>query len=265
MLIAVNWLALVMGTWFTEEILAGRGVSQWYALSYGLFGGLMMAVRLDLTEPLAYALAQAAVLAYERGRRRGSAGLLALAALSKETTLVVAAGFLLSLVLSRRWRDLIEWTVIVGAPFAALQVFLRAWLGEWGVGSGGAMATPFEWIPYQGLWSLPAPNARVLALFVVIISMALLPALAALIVALRDVIRRDVHPLVCILLVNALVIPFTPQSTMREPLGMLRFIVGLVAAVITWGAYRKSRRALNYSLLWITTLVLAINESQLPA
>ena len=82
--------------------------------------------------------------------------------------------------------------------------------------------------------------------------------------ALRDLARRDVHPFVCILLVNALVIPFTPQSTLREPLGMLRFIVGLVAAVIAWGAYRPSRRALNYSLLWIATLALAINESQLP-
>jgi hypothetical protein len=69
---------------------------------------------------------------------------------------------------------------------------------------------------------------------------------------------------VCTLLVNALVIPFTPQSTLREPLGMLRFIVGLVAAVILWGAYRKSRRALNYSLLWIATLVFAVNESKLP-
>ena len=72
-LIAVNWLALVAGTWITEEILAGRGVSCWYALSYGLFAGLLMAVRLDLTEPLALALAQAAILSYERGRWRGAA------------------------------------------------------------------------------------------------------------------------------------------------------------------------------------------------
>jgi len=264
-LIAVNWLALVAGTWFTEEILAGRGASRWYALSYGLFGGLMMAVRLDLTEPLAYALAQAAVLSYERKQMRGAAGLLALAALTKETTLLIAAGFLLSLALSRRWRDLIEWAVIVGAPFIALQVLLRVWLGEWGVGSGGAMATPFEWIPYRGLWSLAAINARAFALIALIVApIALLPGLAALVAALRDLARRDVHLFVCILLVNALVIPFTPQSTLREPLGMLRFIVGLVAAVIAWGAYRPSRRALNYSLLWIATLALAINESQLP-
>ncbi len=265
-LIAVNWLALVVGTRLTEDILTGRGVNRWYALSYGLFGGLMMAVRLDLTEPLAYTLAQAALLSYERGRVRGAAGWLALAALTKETTLLVAAGFLLSFALSRRWRDLVQWAVIVGAPFAALQVFLRVWLGAWGVGSGGAMGTPFEWIPYRGLWSLAAINVRAFALIALIVTpMALLPALAALIAALRDVTRRDVHPLVCILLTNALIIPFTPQSTLREPLGMLRFIVGLVAAVLAWGAYRKSRRALNYSLLWIATLALAANESQLPA
>jgi len=266
MLIAVNGLALVAGTRFTEDILTGRGTNRWYALSYGLFGGLMMAVRLDLTEPLAYALAQAAVLSYERGRTRGAAGLLALAALTKETTLLVAAGFLLSFALSRRWRDWIEWAVIVGAPFAALQVFLKVGLGAWGVGSGGAMGTPFEWIPYRGLWSLAAINVRAFALIALIVTpMALLPALAALVAALRDVARRDVHPLVCVLLVNALVIPFTPQSTLREPLGMLRLIVGLVAAVLAWGAYRRSRRALNYSLLWIATLAFAVNESQLPA
>jgi len=265
-LIAVNWLALMVGTRFTEDILTGRGASRWYALGYGLFGGLMMAVRLDLTEPLAYALAQAAVLTYERGRRRGAVGLLALAALAKETTLLVAAGFLLSFALSRRWRDLIEWAVLVGAPFTAWQVILRVWLGAWGIGSGGALATPFEVIPYRGLASLAAVNTRAFALIALImIPMALLPGLAALIAVLRDLARRDVHPLVCSLLMNALVIPFTPQSTLREPLGMMRFIIGLVAAVILWGAYRKSRRALNYSLLWIATLVLAINESQLPA
>ena len=265
-LIAVNWLALIAGTWLTEEILAGRGASRWYALSYGLFAGLLMAVRLDLTEPLAYALAQAAVLSYERGRLRSAAVLLALAALTKETTLLVAAGFLLSLALSRRWRDLIEWAVISGAPFAVWQVVLRVWLGAWGIGSGGALATPFEVIPYRGLWSLAFINARAFALIALImIPMALLPGLASLVAALRDLVRRDAHPLVCILLMNALVIPFTPQSTLREPLGMLRFIVGLAAAVIVWGAYRKSSRALNYSLLWIAALALAVNESQLPA
>ncbi len=265
-LIAVNWLALVAGTFFTEEILACRGMSRWYALGYGLFGGLMAAVRLDLTEPLAIMLVQAALLSYERGRTRGVAGLLALAALAKETTLLAAAGFLMSFALSRRWRAMIEWAVIVGMPFAILQLILRWWLGSWGVSSGGAMATGFEWIPYRGLTSLWAINGRAFVLIaLIVVPTALVPALAALVAAVRDLARGDTHPFVCVLLINALVIPFTPQSTMREPLGMLRFIVGLVAAVIVWGAFRRSRRALNYQLFWIATLALLANESQLPA
>lgn len=108
-------------------------------------------------------------------------------------------------------------------------------------------------------------NVRAFALVGLIVApRALLPGLAGLVAALRDLARRDVHPLVCVLLINALVIPFTPQSTMREPLGLLRVIVGLVVAVITWCVYRQSRRALNYALLWSATLVVAFNESQLP-
>jgi hypothetical protein len=217
---------------------------------------------------LAFALAQAGILAYEREPRRlrGAACLFALAALTKETTLLMAAGFLLSFALSRRWRDFFEWAVIIGAPFVALQVLLRIWQGSWGVGSGGALATSFEWIPYRGLWSLAAIDRLGFTLIALAVApMALIPALAALVAVLRDLARGDVHPFVCVLLLNALVIPFAPQSTMREPLGMLRFVVGLVAAVLVWGAYRRSGRALNYSLLWIATLALAVNESQLPA
>ena len=151
----------------------------------------------------------------------------------------MAAGFGLSFALSRRWRDLIEWAAIVGAPFAALQVFLRLWLGAWGIRSGGALATPFEVIPYRdcGRW---LRSTRVLRAHRVIMTRwrCSRGCGAGGRAARRG--RRDVHPLVCVLLMNALVIPFTPQSTLREPLGMLRFIVGLVAAVIDVGAYRRS-------------------------
>jgi hypothetical protein len=40
-LIGVNVAALVTGTYFTERLLAARGVSPWYALGYGLYGGLV--------------------------------------------------------------------------------------------------------------------------------------------------------------------------------------------------------------------------------
>jgi hypothetical protein len=62
-----------------------------------------------------------------------------------------------------------------------------------------------------------------------------------------------------------LVVLFTPQSTFREPLGMLRLMVGLVVSTLIYAASRQSRRGLHYALLWIFTLALALNEPGLPA
>jgi len=66
-LIVVNIMALTAGVWLTEEVLRHFGVSRWYALIYGLSAGTLMSVRLNLTEPLAYALAQAGVLLALKG------------------------------------------------------------------------------------------------------------------------------------------------------------------------------------------------------
>ena len=78
-------------------------------------------------------------------------GLLALAALAKETALIAVVGLCLYLVLERRWRQAMGLGLAVGLPFAAWQVVLWAWLGQPGVGAGGAMATSFEWLPFAGL------------------------------------------------------------------------------------------------------------------
>ena len=47
--------------------------------------------------------------------------------------------------------------------------------------------------------------------------------------------------------------PFVPFSTYREPLGILRFIVGLQIAVILYAANRHNVRALRNSTIWIVT------------
>ena len=45
---------------------------------------------------------------------------------------------------------------------------------------------------------------------------------------------------------------------------MTRLAVGLVAATLLYGAWRHSRRVLIFSLFWLATLALLINESALP-
>jgi hypothetical protein len=278
-LIAINVTALAGGTYFTERLLEAYRVSRWYALAYGLYGGLVAGLRLDLTEPLAYGLVQAGLWLWMAREARGKGqearkrfvicdlqfGLFALAALTKETTLVAVAGLLLYLALERRWWEVVRLGLIVGGPFAVWQGVLWAWLGAPGVGAGGAMATSFEVIPFWGLLSVARVDLRVFGVLLTILGpLFVLPAIWALIVSARDLWRGRCHPWVTILLLQAAVLPFLPNSTWREPLAMARLAVGLVAATLLYGALRRSRRTLTFSFFWLATLALLINESALP-
>jgi hypothetical protein len=188
-----------------------------------------------------------------------------MAALTKEMTLAFAAGIGLVYLYRREWRKLIGFGAIVLLPFAIWQIILWQWFGQPGLGSGGALATPFELVPLRGLWSIALLDLRVFVLMAAImLPLAVIPALISLWATGRDALRRIVDVPMAILLLNALLILITPQSTFREPLAMARYCVGLIAAVLVYAASRRSKRALNYSLLWMLTLALALNESQLP-
>jgi hypothetical protein len=280
-LIAVNVVALVGGTYFTERLLEAHHVSRWYALAYGLYGGLVTGLRLDLTEPLAYGLVQAGLWAWAKQEARGKGqgehkrlgfetrdwrlGLFALAALTKETALIAVAGLLLYLVLERRWWEAVRLGLIAGAPFAVWQGVLWVWLGAPGVGAGGALATSFEVIPFWGLLSVVQVDWRVFGILAAVVGpLFVLPAIWALGVSVRDLWRGRRHAWVAVLFSQAAVLPFLPNSTWREPLAMARLGVGLVAATLLYGALRRSRRVLTFSFFWLATLALLINESALP-
>jgi hypothetical protein len=272
----LNLIALGMGTWLTERILVRYRMSHWYAVTYGLYAGQLMSVRLDLNEPLAHALVQAAILAAERSRWSGrhapdGSGLawatlfFALAALAKETTLVYVAGYLLFLFARRHWRRLAGLALGVGTPFLAWQAVLWAWLGSPGIGSGGAGATGWELLPFRGLWSVAEIDLRVLGLLaLVMVPLAVIPSLLSLWAAGRDLWRGRWHPFTTMLLTNALATVFLPQSTFREPLAMLRLTTGLVTSTILYGAARRSKRILNYTLLWLASLVFLTKEGTPP-
>jgi hypothetical protein len=85
-LLAVTAASLGLAVW-----LRAKGLSPWYALLYGTFPGLVFSVARDLTEPVAYAFVVLSLLAFDESRRSRvvlAACLLALAGLTRETTLV---------------------------------------------------------------------------------------------------------------------------------------------------------------------------------
>lgn len=260
-LILLNWGALVVGTWLMERLLEGFGASRWYALGLGLYSGQLLAFRLDLNEPLATALVLAALGHLQRERWLWAGLWLALATLAKETSLVFTAGVLAWLLWSRRARLAGRVAAVALGPAALYQVLLAVWLGRPGLGSGGAGATSFPWLPFGGLWAIAPYGWRVFVLLLaMMLPWAVFPAVAGVVLGVREVWRGKRHWLPWLLLANSVAVAYLPFSTFREPLAMARLTVGLVLTMLCFGAWRGSRRMQNYALLWLATGVLLLKE-----
>jgi hypothetical protein len=254
-LLIVNLISLAAGTALLERLLVERGVSRWYAIGYGLALGTFGAVRLSVPEPLAYALTIGGVALALRDRWLFSAVLFALAGLAKETTLIVAAGAGLHLLYRRQWRDALIFGIVSLLPFIIWQWILFQHFGDYGVGSGGAMATPFEIIPFMGVVRILTEGGPAVfsALMAILLPFVLIPTLWALYRAWRDVRSREINFYTALMFTTALIMLFVPFSTYREPIGILRFIVGLQMAVILYAAHKRNTRVLRNSTLWMLT------------
>lgn len=263
-LLAINLISLAGGTWLLEQLLEQRRASRWYALTYGLTVGIFASVRLSLSEPLAYCLVLGGITLAERERWTWSAVIFALAALAKETTLLFAAGYVLYLLVQRCWRIAALVGTVSVLPFIIWQLILRSYLGTFGIGSGGALATSFELIPFAGVARIltdtpPQSHGGLLIVFgAILIPFVIVPTLWALWRCWGDWRSRKWTAYTWLLLVNAAIMPFVPFSTYREHIGILRFIVGLQIVIILYAAENHQTRALRYSTVWIVTILFAL-------
>lgn len=249
-------LAQAAGTWAVGTLLNDWGVPRRAALAgalaYGLWAGFTLAIRLDLPEPLAYGWVAGALLAQAR-RRPGLACLLyALALFTKEVTaLFLAAQFLADLA-GRRWRPALALVLAAGVPYAIFQGWLWWVFGSPGIASGGAMATPFEIVPYLGFLRIGAYSQfYLLAMSVVFFPTILWPSIWGIWQGIKQWKQGERNVIVLGLLLNALVIAFLPFSTFRETGGLIRFGSGLALAVVLYAGRYRHLRALNYSLFWL--------------
>jgi len=260
-LVFLGILSQIAGTWAIAEFLAGRGINRWYALAYGLFAGFTLAVRLDLPEPMAYALVAGGFLAMESRRNWIAWLLFGLALFAKEVTVIFVIAMVLFALQNRRWNDLVGLSLFAILPFALFQLWLWKVFGQPGLGSGGAMATPFELIPFMGLIRIGLYSPIYLMAMLVVFGPAIvLPALWGLWVGAKKWFSGEADLVVFALLLNSLVIPFLPFSTFRETGGLLRFACGLALSVILTASRYRMWKVLNYSQLWLVLNVFLLKS-----
>ncbi len=267
LLIAINLVGLTGGVWVVEQLLTRRHISRWYALVVGLYAGQLLSIRVNLPEPLALLFILLGMWLFERQQGQGgslwllSAFLFLLAVFTKETMLIFGLAYVIYLLLQKEIKKGFIFGALLIIPFSIYQIYLYLWLGSFGVGAGGAGATSFEIIPFGGLFRVAQTSWAIFWLFLLILGpIVIFPVLWSLYATGKDILWHKWHPWTLALGLNALIIPFLPHSTFREPLAMLRFTVPLVALVILYSAQKKSWRALNYSFLWLATLVLLVRD-----
>ncbi len=232
---AINFLAHVMGTWGVASLLKQHGKNPLHAIYYGLWVGFLLALRLDLPEPLAFAFIVLAFYEMTEGRHWLGWITYSLAIFAKEVVVIFAIAHFLVFLTKKEWSKGLGFLFFTLLPFGVFQFWLKSQFGHFGVGSGGAMATQFEWIPFLGLFKIGGHSLLLLIVFLVTFGPFILyPALWGLWKSVWVMLQGEMSFEVAALGINAAVFLFLPFSTYREPGGLLRFASGLILALILY-------------------------------
>ena len=256
---ALPWVLLllgisshVIGTWAVGEYLHAWGVNRWFSLVYGLWVGFLLALIVDLPEPMAYGFIATGWLARHKHHYVISWLLFGLALFTKEVSVLFVAAVWFNDLLKKHWSEFLGMSLVTIIPYGIFQLWLRVVFGQFGIASGGDLATPFEWIPFMGLWRMGSSSwIYMLGMLVVFGPAILLPVVWGIGSSVRKIILSEYDETSLALLLNGLAIVFLPFSTFRETGGLLRFACGLVLAVVLFSSRYQLKRVMNYCVLWL--------------
>lgn len=256
-ILVINILAHSIGAGLVGALLAGWGQPALLGgLIYGLWIGSLLAVRLNLTEPLCMMLALAAILAYQRKRYRWAVLLLMLSTLTKEQGLFIAAGVALHALMQGHWR----WaSLLMGGPALLFGVWwgvMRLWLGE--LPTRYPAARELRLLPFNGLLAVKNPlELLMLTVWVAIPTVLLLGAALWMIWRHRHVLAT--LPLsVWLVLPAAGFVMLMPAGSWGDQVAAYRVALPIVLAGVLFIGQVMTRWMPWLALAWLTPNVLLL-------
>jgi hypothetical protein len=196
-LLAVNYLAALVGTVACIDLLRQLGASRWLALAYAFSPPVLIGVTASLAEPTALALAVAGIALALRGRHWPAGIVLALAVLAREPSILLPVGFGLYALARLDWRRAVAYLLPLAAPIAwHLWIWVKVGVlpsaqspSNFGIPFGGAyyrLGLILGWHPPM-LGETAPPNSPLLEAAVIVTSVGII------LVGLTKVLeRRDV-------------------------------------------------------------------------
>ncbi len=236
-LLLINLFSIIGSVEIVSSLLSKLGLSPWFSLALGLYYGQAVGLAFDTTEPLTYFLVSLGIWYLEKKQIVGSAILMGLATLSRETALLFPLCFAAYFVWKRQWKDAITFIDLGIFPLPLFLLVLALIFGHTGV----TFAPPFEHIPFAGiLYYRHTPHKFWLLLF-----MLMLPLLGSLGFLAWDLIHLRLNAMSLIWSANLVLIIFMSHSTYVELISSGRVGIAPVLAGILYAA--KTR---NKTLLW---------------
>ncbi|HKO00849.1 MAG TPA: hypothetical protein VJ032_04090 [Thermoanaerobaculia bacterium] len=177
LLVLVNIAAVCAIGGISARLLEHHGIAGAYGIAVSLFPSFLLTVRRDLTEAVELAFVMAGILAIVKQRWLLAALLLALAALSKEPSLLVPAAALAMIVIDRDRGRL--WLAVAPTAYFAWKLFLfRYFALPLTLFNKSVLGIPFA-VAAPRVMSLLPPHSRADA--VVLLEIVLLAAFALLV------------------------------------------------------------------------------------
>ncbi len=252
-MLIVNLAAAGLCTFLLATSIAKNGGSPWFALTLCGSFGFLLAMRLDLLEPLTLVLAIAGWIMYKEGKSTRGILLFALSGLTKEIGLIFPVALSVWLLWRRQWRKAIWLAAGSILPYILWGVYLQS---QFGTTSEAVEATRLSWIPFSGIFSLAdMPSLLLVNLWVV------LPALTSIgYIVYLGLFKHTglTQPEALLVFAQVAFLSIMPHATWADPLAVIRTSSGFLAALILWLAI-ANRRLLPYTAaLFLPSSLLAV-------
>jgi hypothetical protein len=244
-MILINLVAAAFGCAATAWLLQRRGASPWLALVLIFSLGYLLAIRMDLNEPVALALALWGLVLYQEDKLVLAIIFFAISGLAKEIALVFPVALAMWEALHKHWRRSLAIGLGSLSPYLVWYLIVNHWFGVSQVQI--EQSRPIL-IPFWGIRYLKDAYSRLMVGLWVLLP-AIIGGLLALINFWKDKGSRTGRDALLVLSQVCLV-AFLPKPTWEDPIAVLRVALGLLAAILVWLAGSRPRLLPYTAALW---------------
>jgi hypothetical protein len=181
-MLLVNGVAIVLSVEIMSRLLVRQKFSPWLSLPVGLYFGQAAAFLFDTAEPCALCLVCLGCWLMWQRRVFWAALCMGLAALTRETMVLFAAGYVVYFLLRREWRSAVLLVCVAVVP---ILLWLFALWRIFGV-TGVTFTPPFEQSPFAGLFSFQDAPRK----FWLLIVLMFVPTSMSCVLAVRELVCR---------------------------------------------------------------------------